>query len=343
VGSGQLAPLLPHGLGRRGSPGRLRLATGLAAGAAAALLAAVIWRAAPDPGSGGSTGEIVRVGVVEGQSVPRYLDSSRGELAALLHAPPPPEQTWALVSLSAYEPPEMLAAVLGGVSVAQVYLRAPIGAAPTPVVRIGAFRLPEDVLAGMLTAAASRDRERADYARLGRELTGTGPADLRLRRAYAEAAEVAGAEAGAYRERCSCVFAAVVRGVPAELNRIAGQRQVRVVDPAPEVRALEQTEFRAPLPEEVGTVPVETRPPGLGAPSRGLVVAPETSAPLTSSLGAAVTSASAGASAEGSAVGSGKSVPAARDRTAVASAPAAGPVSRRPVVRTGASRGPSGR
>jgi len=339
MGSGHLLPPLTRGLGGRGDSARLRVATGLALAAAGALLVAVILTAGPDPGSGGGPGDVIRVGVVEGQSVPGYLDSSRGELAALLRGPVVPGETWALVSLSAYVPPDRLASVLGGAVVAQVYARAPLGAARTQVVRIPAGRVPDDVVAGMLNAAVSREQERADYAYLGRELTGTNPNDMRLRRAYADAAAVAGAEATAYRDRCSCVFAAVVRGGPAVLDRIAARAEVRVVDPAPEVRALDQTEFRPPLPEERTTVPVETRstmPPALGG---GRAVAPPTPAPLPSSLGATVTS----ASPQDRATGSGPSVPASEERPVVPSAAAPGPGPRAASTSEGASRAAAGR
>jgi len=319
-------PPLSRGLTRRGSPIRLRIATGLALAAAGALLVTVIWVGGPDSDLDAGKPDVVRVGVVEGQSVPGYLTSSRGELAALLHASAPPGETWALVSLSAYVSPDLLPAVLGGATVAEVYARAPLGAARTQVVRIPAYQLPDDVVAGMQNAAVSRDRERADYAQLSRKLTGTNPNDMRLRRAYDDAAAVAGAEATAYREHCSCVFAAVVRGGPAVLDQIAERADVRVVDPAPEVRSLSRTEFRPPLPEQRTIVPVETRsviPSALGDAS---AVAPETPAPLPSSFGAAVTS----ASPEDPDSGSGPSFPAAEERTAVPSAPAPGSGSRSP-------------
>jgi hypothetical protein len=324
---------------RRGGPARLRIATGLAIAAAGALLVAVVWTAGPDPDVDRGAPDVVRVGVVEGQSVPGYLSSSRGELAALMRASAAPGETWALVSLSAYVSPDKLPSMLGGAAVAQVYARAPLGAARTQVVRIPAYRLPDDVVAGMLNAAVSRDRERADYTLLSRELTGTDPNDMRLRRAYDDAATVAGAEATAYREHCSCVFAAVVRGAPAALDQIAERTEVRVVDPAPEVRALDRTEFRPPLPEQHTIVPVETRSATPPAPGGGSPVASETLAPLPSSLGSTVTT----AAPDHPVAGSGPSAPASEEHPAVPSAPAPGLISGMPFVPAGASRGVPGR
>ena len=329
------------GSGHRG-PARLRLATGLAAAAAAALLVAIVWTAAPEPPGRDAAPDVVRVGVIEGQSVPAYLDASRAELDQLRTAGAVPTETWALVSLTGYLPPGMLASVLGGTTVAEVYVRAQVDADPpfsserTPVVRMAAVQVPGDVVTGMRATAGIRDRERADYAKLSAALTGSDPARQRLRQAYAEAAEVARAEATAYRRLCPCVFAAVVRGAPTVLEQVAGRAGVRVVDPAPEVRAPADAEFRPPLPEQTGTVPVETRPTGLGAPSGGRIVAPETPPALPSSLGAVVTS----ASPEDPVVGSCPSAPASEDRAAVASAPARGPGSRVPGVVAGPSRSP---
>jgi hypothetical protein len=334
-----MGALRRRGRTRRGGPTRLRVATGLAVAAAGALLLAVIWTAGPDPDVDGGAPDVVRVGVVEGQSVPGYLSSARGELAALTRAAATPGETWALVSLSAYVSPDKLSSMLGGSAVAQVYARAPLGAAQTQVVRIPAYRLPDDVLAGMSNAAAGRDRERADYTLLSRELTGTDPNDMRLRRAYDDAAAVAGAEATAYREHCSCVFAAVVRGAPAVLDRIAERTEVRVVDPAPEVRTLDRTEFRPPLPEQRTIVPVETRSATPSVPSDGSPVASETLTPLPSSRGATVTS----ASPDDPAAGSGLSVPASEEHPAVPSAAAKGLISGMPFGPGGASRGAPGR
>ena len=300
---------MPHGL-------PLRVMTGVAIASVAALLAAVIWLAEPDPAPDPGPVDVVRVGVIEGQSVPGYLNSSRGELATMARTSGAGE-TWALVSLQSYLPPDRLARVLTGVAVAQVYARAPLGAAPTQVERIPAYRIPDDVVTGLLAAAVRRDQERADYQQLSRRLTGSAQNTIRLRRAYASAAQVAGEEATAYRAHCSCVFAAVVRATPAALWAIAGRAGVRVVDPAPEVSRLDRAEFRPPLPEQRTTVPDDTRTATTPAQRAVSPVAPAVSAPLPSSLGTPVTS----ASSDEPGARSGPSVPAPEERAAVPSAP----------------------
>jgi hypothetical protein len=195
-----------------------------------------------------------------------------------------------------------------------VYARAPLDGAQTQVVRIPVYRFPGDVVAGMLDEAARRDQERADY----QQLSGRTNNNLRLRRAYDTAARVAGDEASAFRAHCACVFAAVVRATPAVLTAVADRAGVLAVDPAPEVRRLDRAEFRPPLPSV---------PPG------GQTVAPAVAAPLPSSLGARVTS----ASSDDPVVGSGPSAPASEERAAVPSAPVPSRGSGAPSVTTGAS------
>ncbi len=316
----------------------LRISTGLAVASGAALLAGVIWAAEPDPAPPDPARDVVRVGVVEGQSVPGYLDSSRGELDSLLAAPAG-TQTWALVSLSAYYAPDRLPALLGGSAVAQVYAKPPLRDVRTQVARIPAHRLPDDVVAGMLAAAARREQELAGYRALGRRLDGAGTDVARLRRAYEAAAAVAAAEAHAYRTGCACVFAAVVRGDPVSLHRIAGRAEVRAVDPAPEVGAPERAEFRPPLPEQRATVDEATPSATVPAPPGTSAVAPVHPAPLPSASGSAVTSTSSGRPDSGP----GPSAPASEERSAVPSAPAPILDHAASGARPGASRGASGR
>jgi len=311
----RMMPWAPRGLSRAGVRAfRQRLLTGLALAAAAAMLITVVTITDRGPGVPGPSGDVVRVGVVEGQSVPGYLRSSRGELAALLPSAGSPVagETWALVSLAAYQAPDRLPGLLEGVAVAQVYARAPLPDVRTQVVKIAVYRLPQDVVSGMASAALARDQEEADYRKLGGKLQGDGVNEIRLRRAYESAARTAAAEAAAYRAQCACVFAAVVRGAPVALDRIAGRPEVRVVDPAPEVRSLDRTEFRPLQPEQAG----DAGDPG--EPSQSVSVAPETLTPLPSSNGSIPGPAPYAAAPEES-----------------AAAPSAPPV--------GASRSPSGR
>ena len=314
---------------------RLRVMTGFAIVSAGALLLAVVWSAQRDARPGDEPGDMVRVGVVQGQSVPGYLRAARAEMDALTGpSAPAVADVWALVSLDAYVDPGRLPDLLDGSAVAQVYARVPLPGVRTQTVRIPAARIPGDVAAGMLDAALERDQEQAEYLQLGRRLRGDPQSDERARQAYAVAARTAGEEAAGYRSFCACVFAAVVHAAPAGLAGIEGRAGVRSVDPAPEVYRLDRAEFRPPLPEQVGTVPAE--PSAAPVPTGTSGIASGTSAPILSSLGVAVTS----ASPAGASPGSAPAVLASEERIAL---PSGSGVIAAQDGRIGASRAPSGR
>ncbi|MEV4416865.1 hypothetical protein [Catellatospora sp. NPDC049609] len=236
---------------------RLRLLTGAALCGVTGALLAVVWTAhrGTTAGTEAALGETVQVGVVQGQSVPLYARQARSELATLLKRPAAtPVETYALVSLKAYLAPERLTPVLGGVSVVEVYARVPLKQAPTQAVRFPAFKIPDDVTAGMRQVAQRRAADAADYRDLAAKLRTADAAEDRLRDTYLADSGVAAAEAEAYRAGCTCVYAAVVRATPAALDQIASRPEVRAVDPAPEVQRLDRAVFLPPLPEQVGQV-----------------------------------------------------------------------------------------
>ncbi|MEV7231757.1 MULTISPECIES: hypothetical protein [Polymorphospora] len=264
-----LLPPLARGMARLGQgPVRSRVLTGAALLSVTAVLVTAVWAADRRQAGDPTVGEVVRVGVVEGDSIPSYVSASRHELARMLAEPvdTPSGETYALVTLTAYLAPDRLTAVLDGVAVSEVFTRVPLPETQTQIVRIPAFRIPTDVVAGMGLVAGRKDREAADYQQRAHEVAGDGEPERHLRAVYGSGAQVAAAEATAYRSRCSCVYAAVVRATPAGLDRIAARSEVRAVDPAPEVRRLDRAVFLPPLPEQVDFV----RPPvdqGIAGPA----------------------------------------------------------------------------
>lgn len=311
----------------------VRTALALAAVSVGVVLLGALWVSRHEAPPAEDPSDVVRVGVVQGQSVPGYLQSARTELAALTDpSAPAAGDTWALVSLDAYVPPGRLPVLFDGTAVAQVYARVPLAGARSQVVRIPVYRLPADAMSGMLDAALQRDREQAEYLQLARRLRGDGATQERARRAYETAAGTAAAEAAAYRSGCSCVFAAVVRATPGVLRGVGDRPGVRGVDPAPEVRRLDRTEFRPPLPEQAGTVPPEpSRSPAVPNGDSGIATRMPT--PILSSLGVPVTSASPG----GSDLDTDPSDPAPEERSAVPSASDPTAAHRAPSPRAAAS------
>ncbi|WP_117208284.1 hypothetical protein [Allorhizocola rhizosphaerae] len=259
-----IVPRLGRGLARvagwgRSGRWRLRVITALALAGSAAVLVTVVWAShSKAPGGRAPAAKpVVHVGVAQGQSIPTYLATSRSELKTLLTqtGPAAPAETYALVSLRTYLAADRLTPVLGGVSVAEVYARVQLPNAQTQIVKIPAFRLPDDVFAGMQKVATRKEAEANEFKGLAAKLSETVEAEGRLRQTYLVGAATAAAEAAAYRSGCSCVYAAVVRATPAALDQIAARPEVRAVDPAPEVLRLDQAVFLAPLPEQQDIVP----------------------------------------------------------------------------------------
>lgn len=257
----RLLPPLARGLARLSQgPVRPRVLTVAALLSVTAVLVTAVWAAERGPVVAQGGGDVVRVGATEGQSIPGYVRSSRERLDALLAAPATegaPAETYALVTFSDYLSPDRLAPVLDGVSVSEVFGRVPLPGAQTQIVRIPAFRIPADVVAGMDQVADRKDAEARDYESRRAGL-GDDEGHRELRELYDSGVRIAAAEAAAYRSHCACLYAAVVRATPARLDEVARRANVRAVDPAPELRRLERAVFLPPLPEQRDVV----RPPG---------------------------------------------------------------------------------
>jgi hypothetical protein len=195
------------------------------------------------PRSDPSLGDVLRVGVAEGASIPAYVRAGRDELAGLAGDAP----VYALVSFTAYLAPDRLTPVLADVSVSSVFARVPLPNRQTELVRLGAYRLPDDVVAAMDETAKRKTDEAQHYRDLLARVT-DAPGDTRQR--YVQGAIVADQEATAYHEHCSCVYAAVVYGGPAALRAVAARPETRVVDPITDLQRLDRTVFLPPLPEQ---------------------------------------------------------------------------------------------
>jgi hypothetical protein len=195
------------------------------------------------PHSDPSRGDVLRVGVAEGDSIPDYVRAGHDELAAL----PGEVPVYALVSFTAYLAPDRLAPVLADVSVSSVFARVPLPKTQTELVRLGAYRLPDDVVVAMDETAQRKTEEAQHYRDL---LARVDDAPGEARERYVAGSIAADREATAYREHCSCVYAAVVYAAPAALRTVAARPETRVVDPITELQRLDRTVFLPPLPEQ---------------------------------------------------------------------------------------------
>ncbi|MEV4657585.1 hypothetical protein [Micromonospora sp. NPDC049301] len=282
----RLLPPLTRAVTRLGDrSARSGVLTWAAVLSSAAVLGTAVWAADDAPVGDRTVGEVTRVGVVDGDSVPGYLRSAAADLAALpTAAPATGDGTYALVTLDAYLPPQRLASVLGDVPVSTVFGRVPLPGRQTEIVRIPALRVPDDVVAGMAQVAVRKDAEAADYRARAATVSGDGPEERELREQYASGADVAAAEASAYRTGCACVYAAVVRATPGVLRGVAARPDVRAVDPAPEVYRLDRAVFTPPLPEQRDVVrpPADTGPSAVPTPEAPVGSTPVAPAPSAS-------------------------------------------------------------
>ncbi len=165
--------------------GHTGLLTAVALVSVTAVLATAVW-VAQRPREGAPTGEVVRVGVPDGVSVPNYLAESRRELDELSAKASGngSGDPYALVMFSAYLAPDRLPTVLEGAPVSEVFTRVPLPGMQTQIARMPVHRVPEDVVAGMLLFAERKEREAHDYQDRAAEVIGTpgrGPATSRVR------------------------------------------------------------------------------------------------------------------------------------------------------------------
>ncbi|WP_025617910.1 hypothetical protein [Salinispora cortesiana] len=247
--------LLPHlvGTANRLAQGPAQPGVLLAAVLLSCLAVTVtaVWGIGAPQGGAPTADEMTRVGVAAGESIPGYLQDATDDLEALPTASPSPEDdTFALVSLSTYLTPHQAANVFGNVPVAAVIGRVPLPERQTEVVRIDVPDLPGDVITAMADLATRKEREAGDYRAQAAAVSDGRPEQREQSALYLSAAQMAEAEAKAYRGGCACVYAAVVRAEPVELRQVASQPDVRVVDPAPEVHRLDRAVFTPPLPEQ---------------------------------------------------------------------------------------------
>ncbi|MGA8116578.1 MAG: hypothetical protein WCA46_23300 [Actinocatenispora sp.] len=219
-----------------------------------------------------------RVGVRLGESVPGYVAGARSKLSRLAGSAHPDRPLVALISLTAYLAPSRVAVVLSGLRTERVYTRVPLPGIGSHVTTLPVRRVPVDVNTGMDQLALDRQRMATNLDHLATAST----VSENQRREYGVEGQTYRIEAAAYRGRCSCVFAAVVRAAPELLLRVARRPAVRAVEPAPQVDSLTDAVFTPPLPEQTGAAaPPEDPPVSPSSTPRRPSAPPATGAPST--------------------------------------------------------------
>ncbi len=203
------------------------------------------------PGPQLSAGAPVTLGPQAGRRVADYVAGSVRQLAELSTRSPDTGQL-ALVSFSRYQAPVEAAALLTGLEVQRVYLRAPDEGPQAPLLPVDVTDLPADLARGYQRAATGRAAAQQDY------LTKARAADLSLQALYDGLAGSAGRAAKAYRERCACVLAAVVQATGRTLAGLMTQHGVRAVEAAPVGTSLRDTRVLPLLPETLVIAPRPT-------------------------------------------------------------------------------------
>jgi hypothetical protein len=192
----------------------------------------------------------VPVGVSDGDSIPDYLAAGRAELSDLRDTAAD-RPIYALTSFATYLTPTQVATVVaatGDLAPVTASARVPLPHRQTELVRLGANRLPDDLVTAMLDVSDRKIRDAADDA--ARAAASPGPVGAQA----ASNAAVEAAEAQQYRTQCACVYALVVRATPVTLTRLAKRPEVRGIEPAPQLSGVTGVTFRAPLPEQTDVV-----------------------------------------------------------------------------------------
>lgn len=158
----------------------------------------------------------------------------------------------ALVSFGDYRTPTEVQAMLAGVQVRRVYLRAKVGgkdAAQLP------YDIQGDLIATLKTAYATVAKSRQAAHQSYLEYAATSTEDKAFHDMYASYAESTAREARAYQNGCACVFAAIVEGPARTLALLTNTPLVRAVQAANQGLSLRQLLVLPLLPEVNGIVP----------------------------------------------------------------------------------------
>jgi hypothetical protein len=238
---------------------RVRLVMVTASALSVAVVLVTVYAATRSPRDPrASTVPQVRIGVTAGESIADYIARAESDLTTQVQAHPAGDgvRIVALVSFSQYVTAAQVPALIAGAEAVRAFTHVHLPDATTKVHDVPAHTLPGDIENAMRDQAgeiAKQARNDSDYA------AATVPDTderKRLRSQYLAQSSAEAAEAGAYHSLCACVFAVVVVATPADLATMTDRRGIRVIDPAPTLRAVPSPQnaiFAPPRPEELVT------------------------------------------------------------------------------------------
>ncbi|HKD98987.1 MAG TPA: hypothetical protein VKB69_15525 [Micromonosporaceae bacterium] len=203
----------------------------------------------------------LRVGVKDGDSIPKYLQAAKTSLQDALSPSAGPRARYALISFKTYLTPDGVRNALAGAYLFSIFMRVYIEGEITPSTytpEVG--NLPGEIERVMLAEANQDRQDSLDNKYKLTVLPSGDPEDAQLRDSYEHAEALEWREQLQYRALCACVYAAVVQADPQTLAEVADRAAVRAVDVVPADRVHpELSIFTPPVPEQSGTA---TLPPG---------------------------------------------------------------------------------
>jgi hypothetical protein len=196
------------------------------------------------------------LGPTVGQPVSTYLGVAQQRLKAIGTSGTSLPVT-AVVDLTGYLTPAALDAQLNGLAGVQV-IRAFVQVAPPAAGDIHTVTLTSgsDLAADLDGLRAQAHTLVVNYRkRVALETSDPSAANEAVVTAYADAARQAKIDSGGIGAAAGCVFALVVTGPASQLQRLATQPDVRVLDPAPASVARDSLMIVPLEPQTIGTVP----------------------------------------------------------------------------------------
>ena len=203
--------------------------------------------------SGGPTSVIV-LGPSVGKPANDYLALAAKSLDDAAVAAPD-EQRLALVTLSSYYRPDVVATIVSGIVVKRAWVRDSAAgklAPPMPVELTG------DVAQGLKAFYARTAKGQGDAAGQYQQLADTTSNDPTYKAFYEQFASLSRKQAQAFGHDCACVYSFAVLATPTQLQQLRSRPGIRSIEVSGRGAKLSDVDITTLLPEVKGIVPNPT-------------------------------------------------------------------------------------